>query len=70
MNIAAILAGIKIAEKIVPIIEAVGSEIGPLVQTELADGKAIWADVIKAYDDLKAAYATVKAAASVAQPMK
>lgn len=67
MNLAAILAGVSTLEKIVPVIESIGSHIGPLVQTELADGKAVWADVVKAYKDLQEAIALVKAAASAAK---
>ena len=62
MNLATIMAGLSTAEKIVPVLEAVGKEIGPLVETEVTDGKAIWADVEKAFNDLKAAFAAVKAA--------
>lgn len=62
-SISTILAGVETLEKFIPMVEAVGKDIGPLVQTEIADGKAIWSDVTKAWDDFKAAIAVVKAAA-------
>lgn len=63
MNIAAILAGISTAQKLLPVMEEVGREIGPLVETELADGKAVWSSVEKALSDLKVALSSLKVAA-------
>lgn len=63
MNLAAILSGVGTLEKIVPVIESIGAHIGPLVETEVDDGKAIWADVVKAYKDLQLAVDAVKSAA-------
>lgn len=62
-NIEMILAGISTVEKFMPVVEAVGKEIGPLVQVELADGKAIWSDVEKCFADFKIAIAAAKNAA-------
>lgn len=62
-KLTAIAAGVGTLEKFIPVVEAVGADIGPFVQTELADGKAVWADVEKAWADFKAAVAAVKAAA-------
>lgn len=58
-----ILSGISTLEKVIPIIEEIGTQIGPLVEIEVVDGKAIWADVKKAYTDLKNAIAIVRTAA-------
>lgn len=55
-----IAAGISTVEKILPVVEAVGKEIGPLVEKELVDGKVVWADVQKAFADLRAAFDAVK----------
>jgi hypothetical protein len=63
-NITAILSGLSFVKQVVPIVENVGAEIGPLIQAELADGHALWADVEKAVADLKAAVEKVKAAAA------
>ncbi len=64
MGITTIMAGMNTLDKILPVIEAVAKEIGPVVETETTDGKAVWADVLKAFDDLKVALAAVKAAAN------
>ena len=61
-NITAILSGLGFVKKLMPLVENVGTEIGPLVQTELADGKTLWAEVEKAIADLKAAYEKIKGA--------
>jgi len=60
LNISAIMAGVGTLEKFIPVVEAVGKEIGPLVQKELADGKVIWGDVTKAWNDFKEAVGSVK----------
>lgn len=56
-----IFAGISTVEKLAPVIEGIAKEIGPIVQTELKDGKLIWVDVLQAWNDFKAAVAHVKA---------
>jgi hypothetical protein len=66
MSLASVFAGIGTLEKIVPVVEAIGAQIGPLVETEVSDGKEIWGDVVKAFNDFKGAVALVKAAASSA----
>lgn len=65
LNIHGILSGLGTLNKIVPVIEAVEKEIGPLVRTELKDGQALWDDVHIAFEDLKNAVAAVKAAAEI-----
>jgi hypothetical protein len=70
MDISVILAGISTLEKIVPVVEAVGKEIGPLVQAELKDGKVLWGDVSKCWEDFKAALAAVKTVAPLESPSK
>lgn len=62
MTVSTILAGVSTIEAFVPVVEKVGAEIGPLVETELADGKVIWGDVVKAFNDFKATIEAVKAA--------
>ena len=62
VNIDTILAGISTAQKVLPIIEQVGKEIGPLVQEEVVDGKAVWEATDKALKDLQAAFVSLKAA--------
>ncbi len=64
MNPLGILSGISTLEKLIPVIEEIGKQIGPLVETEITDGKAIWSDVVKAYTDLKATIAVVKSSTS------
>jgi hypothetical protein len=66
MSLASVFAGIGTLEKIVPVVEAIGSQIGPLIEQEVTDGKEIWSGVVKAFDDFKAAVALVKVAASSA----
>lgn len=63
MSVTTVLAGIGTIEKILPIVEAVGREIGPLVKTEVADGEVVWSDLVKAFNDFKLAVVSVKAAA-------
>lgn len=63
MTISTIMAGVSTLEAFIPVVEKVGSEIGPLVQTEIADGKVLWTGVEKAWDDFKAAIAAVKSVA-------
>lgn len=60
LPIGAIFTGISTLEKIIPVVEEVASEIGPVVRAEIADGQAIWADVEKAIADLRAAFAVIK----------
>ena len=61
-KLTAIAAGVGTLEKFIPVVEAVGKDIGPFVETEITDGKTVWADVLKAWSDFKAAVAEVKAA--------
>ncbi len=67
-NISAALAGLGAIHKILPVVEAIGKEVGPVVQQELADGKALWADVEKCYADIKGAIDAVKAAVEGTAP--
>lgn len=68
MNVSEIFAGISTLEKVMPVVEHVGKEIGPLVQSELADGKQLWADVEKCWTDFKTAVAAVKTVAPLETP--
>jgi hypothetical protein len=68
MNISAILAGISTLEKFLPVVEAVGKEIGPLVQTEIKDGKVLWADVLNCFDDFKKAVLALKTQTPLVSP--
>ena len=70
MSVETILAGVGTLEKFIPVVEAVGAEIGPLVKTEVADGEVIWADLVKCFNDFCAAVAIVKSAAAGATPTK
>lgn len=70
MNISEIMAGISTLEKFIPVVEAVGKEIGPLVQAELKDGKVLWADVEKCWGDFRMALAAVKTVAPLESPSK
>ena len=70
MSLETILAGIGTLEKFIPVVEAVGAEIGPLVKEELTDGEVIWADMVKCFNDFKAAVAIVKTAATGTTPTK
>lgn len=70
MNISAILAGVSTLEKFMPVVEAVGKEIGPLVQTEIKDGKVLWVDIEQAYNDFKKAVAALKTQAPLESPAK
>lgn len=63
MNLAAIKMGVGFFQKMVPVIEAIAKEVGPLFETEVADGKAVWAAVTKSWNDFKAAVGAAKAAA-------
>lgn len=60
IGIGTIFTGISTVEKILPVVEQVAAEIGPVVKTEIADGEAVWSAVEKALADLRAAFATVK----------
>jgi hypothetical protein len=62
MDIASAFASLSAIEKIVPVLEAIGKEVGPLVQSEVADGKILWGDLVKCFEDLKGAIAAVKSA--------
>jgi hypothetical protein len=66
LPIGAIFTGISTLEKIIPVVEEVATEIGPVVRAEIADGETIWADVEKAIADLRIAFAAVKAATAQA----
>ena len=68
MNIGAALAGISAIHKLLPVVEAIGKEVGPVVEQEIADGKVIWGDVVKCFDDLKGAVEVAKSAAEGAAP--
>ncbi len=65
MNITTIIAGISTAEKLIPVIESVAKDIEPAITTEIADGKVIWGDVMKAINDLKTAIGNLKTAAKI-----
>lgn len=64
MSLETILAGIGTLEKFIPVVEAVGAEIGPLVKEELTDGEVIWADMVKCFNDFKGALAAIKTVAA------
>ncbi len=65
MDIAGAFATFNAIEKIVPVVEAIGKEFGPLIESEVKDGKVLWGDLEKCYEDLKGALAAVKAATNV-----
>ncbi len=62
MDIAGAFASFKAIEKIIPVVEAIGKEFGPFIQEEVKDGKVLWGDLEKCFEDLKGAIAAVKAA--------
>ena len=66
IGIGTVITGISTLEKIIPVVEQVAAEIGPVVKTEIADGEAVWADVEKALADLRAAFTAVKSVAAQA----
>jgi hypothetical protein len=66
LPIGAIFTGISTLEKIIPVVEEVAQEMGPIVRAEIADGTTIWADVEKAIADLRTAFAAVKSATAQA----
>ena len=68
MNLQALLAGVSMLQKFVPVLEAGVAEIGPLVKTEVANGEEILAVVEKALGDLKTAFETVKVAVNTPKP--
>jgi hypothetical protein len=63
MDISSAFASLSAIEKIVPVLEAIGKEVGPLIQEEVDDGKVLWGDLVKCFEDLKGAIAAVKSAA-------
>lgn len=68
MEIATILAGIGTIHKIVPVVEAIGSQLKPLVEKEVMDGKQLWKDVEIAVEDLKTAIGRIEDATKPPTP--
>jgi hypothetical protein len=62
MNIVSAFASLSAIEKMLPALEAIGKEFGPLIQSEVKDGKVLWGDFVKCFEDLKGALSAVKAA--------
>ncbi len=65
MNIASAFATMNAIEKILPVLESIGKEFGPLIESEVKDGKVLWGDLEQCFSDLKGAIAAVKAATNV-----
>lgn len=62
MGIGTIFTGIGAVERLIPVIETISTEIGPVIKAEVADGEILWADFEKSLADLKAAFATARTA--------
>ena len=66
MSFEAAFATFSVIEKGLPFLEAAGKEFGPFIQEEVADGKVVWADLVKCFEDVKGAVAAVKLAVTPA----